>query len=458
MIRRLLLCCVILPLAALAQIQVFLFDGTTETPIGALVDLGSASPGDTVSTRFHVHNVGDGPVVFQTLSIAGSGFTISLTPELPYTIAPGSSAEFRVAFNPTSIGTYSAFLLVNTINITLRAAVTPSAGLAVGDTDTPLAAGAVIDFGSVLVGSSRLQNFRLTNLNNASITVVALLVTGVGFSGPIGAVAPIQLTPGQSASFQVAFEPQTGQPVRGTLTVDQRSFVLTGQGLEPTLPTASIQLGSAVGASGQQNTISIPLAAASQVSGFGTLTMTFQPSVTGITDDAAVRFVPNPPRMASITISPGNTVAMFGTQSSIAFQTGSTAGTIVFTLTIPNTPTQQISLIIPPAPINLDPDTVGAVRRIGNLDVSITAFDNTYSASQLAFTFYDSKGATIAPGVISVDATFSFHQYFFISNQAGGQFALLATFPVAGDVTLITAFDVQITNSLGAQTPLHVYF
>ena len=58
MIRRLLLCCLILPLAALAQIQVFLFDGTNETPVGALVDIGSASPGDTLATRFHVRNVG----------------------------------------------------------------------------------------------------------------------------------------------------------------------------------------------------------------------------------------------------------------------------------------------------------------------------------------------------------------------------------------------------------------
>jgi len=456
MIRRLLLCCALVPLAALAQIQVFLFDGTIETPIGALVDLGSAAPGDTLSTRFHVRNVGEGPVVFQTLSIAGSGFTISQTPELPYTIAPGSSAEFRVAFNPTSIGTYSAFLLVNTINITLRATVTPSAGLAVGDGNTPLAAGAVIDFGSVPVGSSRLQNFRLTNLNNASITVVALLVTGVGFSGPIGAAAPIQLAPGQSASFQVAFEPRTGQPVQGTLTVDQRSFVLTGQGLEPTLPTASIQLGSTAGTSAQQNNVSILLAAPSQVSDFGTLTMAFQPSVAGVTNDAAVQFLSGPTRSATVTISPGDTVAMFGMQSSIAFQTGSTAGTIVFTLTIPNTPTQQISLTIPPAPINLD--TAGAVRRIGNLDVSVIGLDNTYSASQLAFTFYDSKGATIAPGVISVDTTSNFHQYFFPSSPVGGQFALLATFPVAGAVNLIAAFDVQITNSVGATKTQKISF
>jgi hypothetical protein len=448
MIRRLLLCCALVPLGALAQIQVFLFDGTNETPAGVLVNVGSAAPGDTLTTRFHVRNVGEGPEVLQSLSIAGSGFTISLTPLLPYTIAPGSFVEFRVAFNPISLATYSAFLLVNTINITIQGSATPSAGLGVGGSSTLLAAGAVIDFGSVLVGSSNLQTFTLANLNNANITIATLLVSGAGFTGPIGAAAPIQLTPGQSVSFQIAFQPQTGQASQGSLTVNQRSFVLTGQGLEPPLPTASIQLGSTVGTSAQQNNVSIPLSAASQVSGSGTLTMTFQPSVAGVTDDAAVQFLSGPLRSATVTIAPGDTVGTFGMQSSIAFQTGSTAGTIVFTLTIPNTPPQQVSLIIPPAPIILD--TAGAVRRVGDLDVSITGLDNTYSASQLAFTFYDSTGATIAPGVISVNATTAFHQYFFTADQAGGQFALLATFPVAGDVTLIAAFNVQISNSVGA--------
>lgn len=456
MIRRLLLCCALVQLGALAQIQVFLFDGTNETPAGVLVNVGSAAAGDTLTTRFHVRNVGEGPEVLQSLSIAGSGFTISLTPLLPYTIAPGSFVEFRVAFNPISLATYSAFLLVNTINITIQGSATPSAGLGVGGSSTLLAAGAVIDFGSVLVGSSNLQTFTLANLNNANITIATLLVSGAGFTGPIGAAAPIQLTPGQSVSFQIAFQPQTGQASQGSLTVDQRSFVLKGQGLEPPLPTASIQLGSTVGTSAQQNNVSIPLSAASQVSGSGTLTMTFQPSVAGVTDDAAVQFLSGPLRSATVTISPGDTVGRFGMQSSLAFQTGSTAGTIVFALTIPNTPPQQVSLINPPAPIILD--TAGAVRRVGDLDVSITGLDNTYSASQLAFTFYDSSGATIAPGVISVNATTAFHQYFFTADQAGGQFALLATFPVAGDVTLIAAFDVQISNSVGATKSQKISF
>jgi hypothetical protein len=97
------------------------------------------------------------------------------------------------------------------------------------------------------------------------------------------------------------------------------------------------------------------------------------------------------------------------------------------------------------------------VRRVGNLDVSITGLDNTYSASQLAFTFYDRNGTSIQPGVIRVDATSDFRLYF-TASQVGGQFALLATFPVSGDVSVVTGFDVQITNTAGATKTQKIIF
>jgi hypothetical protein len=337
--------------------------------------------------------------------------------------------------------------------MTLHGSVTPSAALTVG-TSAPIAAGAAIDFGSVQRGNSRLQILTLTNPNNAAITVNTLAVTGAGFRGPIGATAPSPIPPGQSISFQIAFEPQAGQAAQGTLTVDQRSFVLTGQGLDPPLPTTSMQFGTAAGASAQQNNISIPLATPSQVSGTGTLTMQFQSSVPGVSDDPAVQFLSGPKRAATVTISAGDTLAKFGTQTSIPFQTGSTAGTILFTLSLPSA-TQQSSLTIAPSAPRVD--TAGAVRRVGNLDISLIGIDNTYSASQLAFTFYDKNGITIQPGAIRVDATSDFRLYF-AASQVGGQFALLATFPVSGDVNTVAGFDVQITNTAGATKTQKITF
>src|SRR5439155_22226676 len=140
---------------------------------------------------------------------------------------------------------------------------------------------------------------------------------------------------------------------------------LTGLGFDPPLPAASIAFASWIASSAQQNTISIPLAADSEVSGTGTVTMEFRSSVTGVADDAAIQFLSGPKRAATVTIAPGDTAAKFGTQSSIAFQTGTTAGTITFSLKLGNS-TRQTTLTIAPVPVNID--TAHAVRRVNDLD------------------------------------------------------------------------------------------
>jgi centrosomal CEP192-like protein/HYDIN/CFA65/VesB family protein len=448
----LLLALSLLPASAIAQIQVFEYNGTTETPVGGLYNVGSATPGDTLETRFRVKNTGTGPATFQTLSLAGTGFQIAAAPSLPYIIAPGSEVEFDTNFSPTTIGTYSAFLIVNTLNITLQGNGVQSAVLTLAGSKTPLAAGATINFGSVTSGSSTLQGFTLSNPESSTLTVQSIAVSGTGFSGPIGLIAPVQLAPGLTASFQVSFQPQNGQSATGSLTIDGRSFNLTGQGLNTPLPTASITLASTVGASAQQNSLSIPLASASQVSGSGTLAMKFIPSVAGVTDDPTVQFLSGPPRIATVTVSVGDSIAKFNGQSSIAFQTGATAGTIAFTLTLPNG-TLQASLNIAPVPITLD--TASGLRKAGELDVSLTGLDNTYSASNLSFTFYNLTGAVVQPGAIGFSAGTIFQQYF-ATTQVGGSFALLATFPVTGDTTQIGSVTLQITNSAGTTTAQNI--
>jgi len=138
----------------------------------------------------------------------------------------------------------------------------------------------------------------------------------------------------------------------------------------------------------------------------------------------------------------------------MAFQTGTTAGTITLTLAL-NAATQQSTLAIAPSPITLDSFT--AVRQLGALNVAFSGFDNTYSASQLAFTFYDLKGLALPQGAIDVDAATAFRQYF-DTTQAGGSFALLATFPVTGVTSQIGFVSAQITNSAGATTAQQIPF
>jgi hypothetical protein len=435
----------LLPAASVAQLQLSQFDGVSEHPVVAVDELGKVSTGDVLEARFHVRNLGSASAVIAVLSVDGTAFSLSAAPSLGYILAPGAFVEFRIAFAPANFGFYSATLLVNTISVILRGTAVQVAQLSVETSAAPLFAGAAIDFGNVERGSSRLLKFSLSNPSAASISVGSLSVSGAGFRGPIGASAPLQIAAGQSVAFQIAFEPQTPQPAQGTLLVDQRSFHLTGHGFDPPLPAASIAFDSASLTSAHPAKVSIPLAAPSKVSGTGTLTLQFQPSVPGVTDDSAVRFVSGG-RTATVTVNVGDTVAHFGSQSDMTFQTGTTAGKLVFALQLPGE-TNLASMVVTPTPVSLDFSS--GVRRTSDVDVSLTGFDNTRSISTLAFTFFDSAGRTIQPGTLRFDASADF-QRFFQPSTAGGMFALRATFPVSGDATQVTGVEVEITNTAGA--------
>ncbi len=190
--------------------------------------------------------------------------------------------------------------------------------------------------------------------------------------------------------------------------------------------------------------VAVQLASASKVAGGGTLTMEFDP-LPGLPNDAAVGFLSGPAMNTSFTIAAGDSIGKFNSQPNIAFQTGTTAGNIVFTLTLAGA-TSQAKVTITPATVNIS--TASSIRRIDAVDVNIAGFDNTHSVSQIGFTFYDAKGNTIQPGLIEADATAQFKNYF-AANQAGGMFTVLATFPILGDDSTIASVAVQVTNSAG---------
>lgn len=446
MIRQVLIAGV-LALPAFAQLQLLQFDGTTETPLAQTFNVGSGAVGDSIETRFHVRNFGTGPVTVTNLSVSGTGFKFSAQPSLPYVVAQGNFVEFKVLFAPDGLGAFNARLLVNTILVILNGTGIASAALSLGQ--TALAAGATIDFGATEPGTSITQTLTLSNPSPASLTVASIVVTGANFTGPVGVSAPFVLPPNQSVSFTIAFKPTSAQTSTGTLAIGLRSFKLTGLGVNPPLPKATIQFNTDAGISARQARLSIQLASPSRVAGTGSLTMTFNPAIAGVTDDAAIQFLSGAKRNATVTVNAGESIARFGTQTDYAFQTGTTAGTIVFTLKLPND-TPQATFAIPSTTAFFD--LAAATRRVNDLDVSLIGFDNTHSASQLAFTFYDTSGKVLRPGTITVDKTADFNRYF-TTTQAGGAFQLLASFPVTCDVLSLSltgatnASPIQITTA-----------
>ncbi len=448
----------LLALPALAQVQLFQFDGSTETAVGQTYNVGTWAPGDVITTRFRVFNQGQGPVKLQTVAVSGAGFQILTLPSpMPYTIAPGQFAEFKVTFSPPAVAVgYSANMLVTTdagaITVVLRGAAAAAATLYLNG--SALSAGSAIDFGNAQTGTSVARNFTLTNASSLPVTVSAIVVSGAAFKGPVGLKTPVTLAGNQSVAFEIDFVPASAQSESGSLSIDNRAFILTGLGVNPPLPKAALQLSAAQGVSAMQDNISVQLASPSAVAGSGTLTMNFQPAVSGTPIDPAIRFMSGPAFATTVTIGVGDTVAKFGGSTSFAFQTGTTAGTITFTLKLPND-TDQTTLVIPPAMVSLDSAT--GTRRVSDLDVSLIGFDNTHTASQIRFTFYDLKGNVLQPGAILTDEGAVFSKYF-AAGAAGGMFQLRATFPVSGDATQVAGVDVEITNSIGVTKTQRIPF
>jgi hypothetical protein len=379
---------------------------------------------------------------------------------VPATIAGGQSANFTVTFAPSQTGLASAALQVGSNTYPIQGAGIIVATIdalqisytnATGIRTLPQAA-TPIPFGQVLPGSgaSAVLTFSVLNpITSAnSVTLPTITVSGAGFSLSGLPALPIALQPGQSTTFLAAFTPVSAGSFTGTLSIASLTFSLSGLSVSSAIPSLSLTTSGTM-SSQQQINLTIQLSAPSPVAALGTITMQFTPSVANVTDDAAIVFLATAGRQLNISLAAGAQTATYNGQSTIAFQTGTTAGAIGFSVAFPDTTTYTQSFTIPPALAQLT--SVQALAESPNLLVTISGYDNTYSAGQLSFTFYDTTGKIIG-SPMSYNATASFQQLFFTNNPDGGLFSLQASFPVTGSITQVGSVTVGVTNSVGQST------
>jgi hypothetical protein len=436
------------PWCLLAQMQLFVVEQEAERAVGPSYFVGTAPSGDWADTTFRLRNSSTSSVRLHGLNVAGYRFSFASLPKLPMEVAVGAAVEFVVRFQPDVAGSYSAYLNINGVRYTILLG-TASAGAVValveGASQAVLSTGDAIDFGSVEPSSRSLHRFALTNPTAQLLTIRVLTVDGKAFRGPIGVEAPLELQPEQSLTFDVAFEPQAEGVKQGNLEINQRRFTLRGTGRWPVFPEPEIIVDPPTLGGGQQAKISIRLASKSQDAGSGELSMEFTPSVPGKGDDPAVQFPASGSRSIAFTVEEGQDMARFGSRTEVEFQTGTTAGTLVFTVRLGSF-SEELTVAIPPDRIVVD--STSSIRSATGLEVQVTGFDTSRSGSHLSFTFYNREGGVVAPGAIKANATDAFRKYF-ETTEFGGMFSLRAVFPVNGNVLQITAFEVGLTNSLG---------
>jgi hypothetical protein len=413
---------------AAAQFDLQVVDPTGTRPAPALYDVGSVYGNETGTARFRLRNVTTTPATASTLAVAGMGFSLT-GPTLPVTLDPQASVEFNVSFRATDLGSYSAVLRAENITILLTATVQPRLTYRVDD--APLVA--AVDFGPVIRGSSSRRRFTLINETALILIVPAISVQSGDFAIVRPSPSGTALRPTQAAEFLIDFAPSAAGPRQGTLTLGDRSYSLTGLGSEPSLPKPLLSIDLRQAASAQQGTLVIAFDKPATTSGTGAATLDFRGPA-----DSTVAFASGA-RTVSFPVTPGDTgVAM-------PFQTGTTAGTLVFSVSL-GSASDQASIQIPRTAPALG--LAQGLRSANSIEARVTGYDNTRTVSQLSFTFYDLAGNAIAPGAISVDASGEFAR-FFAGSELGGVFLFRGVFPVTGDVSQVASFEVAVTDAVG---------
>ena len=462
--------CWLAPPAA-AQLSLYTVQDGVATAAGAIYDFGAVSVGAASSVVFRLEYTGSATPYYLTyFSLLGAGFSVPQKDwtELPVAI-PTSGLNFTVQFQPGEPGSYGANLQLNqTDGISTILVATGVPGFTFLLNNQALAPGQTVAFGSVQVGSTETLKVLLANQTGAALTVPAIPpLTGSDFSLSGAALSGPVVAPGASAELDVIFAPGAAGQRQATLTIGELDFPLEGVGVAappPVLPPPSIQVSLAVAASAQQGTVSVSLASACPVSAGGTVTLAFQPLSAAAVEDSSIAFSDGS-RSANFTVAEGAATGQFSAGPTAAFGTGTTAGTLTFTVTLGSN-TAQANVAIPPAPVGID--AAVAARNVGclpsevyctttNVQLQINGWDNTRSASQIGFTFFDSAGNEIAPGAIAVDAASDFQGYF-AGSDLGGVFGLAAFFPVNGDANQVVAAQVQITNSAGTTETARITF
>jgi hypothetical protein len=425
---------------AAVQAQLVVVRPADETPIVDLLDVGAAVPGDILDTRLRIRNMGASAATLSVLRIRGTGFTLEGTPALPQLMAPGVNADFRVRFRPTGPGTFSATLEVNGTSLLVRGSA--AAGLVLLRDGVAVTNDKTLEFGTVYVGQRGRIPLVLRNDSAQDTPVRQLSVTGAGLSlapSPL----PSFLRAGEEAPFELRCEPPRAGAVTGTLQLDTRAFPVAALGREPEAPDAWIELDPQAARSGHQSSLRVRLAAAAPMAVTGTLRLEFTPSVSAPGGDSAIQFLANSARTVDVRVEPGQSTATASGKADIAFQTGSTAGTAVFRLTL-GSQEREVRVVLPPESPLID--AVEMQKGQGTVEVSVTGFDNHRSAGNIVFTFTDQAGQELP--AVSAEAGAAFTS-FFRDSTMGGLFRLTARFPVTGDASRLARVAVRLANGIG---------
>jgi hypothetical protein len=300
------------------------------TPSAASVGFGAVSVGSASTQSVNLTNTGTAAVSISQAMISGTGFTI-VGGSPTASLSAGQSTTVQVQFSPQS-----AAAVTGSMTVMSNATDSPlTVSLSGTGTTTPQplisANPASAAFGNVADNTINSQSILLQNAGNATLTFSNVAVAGAGFS-VTGLSTSTSIAAGGSATFNVIFDPSVGGAVNGSVVLTtngspaQLTIPLSGTGVTATYQLSasstnmnfgsvnlntSSQISTTLTNTGNSNvTISSVSVSGAGFSASGvsngmvlqptqtaTLTVTFDPTVTGAVSGASVTIGSNAPSL-----------------------------------------------------------------------------------------------------------------------------------------------------------------
>jgi len=296
-----------------------------------------------------------------TVTLSGpapaGGMDVSLQSSASAVAVPGSVQIAGGASSGSFTATVAAVSTAETVVLTATSgANSATLDLQLGAAVPTLSVNATsLAFGNLGVDSSSSQSVTLSSTGTTYVTVNSATVSGSGFSAS-GATFPLTLSPGQTATLTVQFEPTSAGAASGALTLSSNSSTgsstaisLSGTGV-PLLHGLSCTSGSMSGAGTDTCTITLNTAAAS--GGFAVslasnntavtvpASVTVASGATSASFTAAVEAVTTATSV-TLTASAGSVTETFALQLSAVGQLTLSSTSLSFGNVVLDTPTSQ---------------------------------------------------------------------------------------------------------------------
>ncbi len=201
------------------------------------INFGNDVVGTSTSQALIITNTGTATLSITQISVPSSTFSVSGF-SLPLSVNAGQQTTITVTFVATVVGSVSGSLSILSNAPTSPTSVSLSgSGIAaiytLGINPTSLS------FGSITTGtSSAPQTVTITNTGNANVTISSITLSGGGYS-MTGGTAPVTLSPSQSLTLSVMFDPTVAGTASGSISIASNAtgspatVTLSGTGVTP---------------------------------------------------------------------------------------------------------------------------------------------------------------------------------------------------------------------------------